>query len=197
MFYLLKKYLFPIILVLIVGIFLFWNNDSSDEAILEKESTNPNLKADSPDDSKVKQQPTEVMVDVKGEVVAPGVYETAADARVHDVIQMAGGFKKNADQTTVNLAQKVQDEMVIMVPAIAENATPSSVTSKTGTKKVRINYADQAEIEELNGIGPSKAQAVIQYREENGLFKDTEDLLDVSGIGEKTLEALKEEIQIP
>ncbi|TRM12763.1 ComEA family DNA-binding protein [Lentibacillus cibarius] len=197
MFYLLKKYLFPIILVLIVGIFLFWNNDSSDEAILEKESANPNLEADSRDNSKVKQQPTEVMVDVKGEVVAPGVYEAAADARVHDVIQMAGGFKKNADQTTVNLAQKVQDEMVIMVSAIAENATPSSVTSKTGTKKVRINYAEQAEIEELNGIGPSKAQAIIQYREENGLFKEIEDLLDVSGIGEKTLEALKEEIQIP
>ncbi len=62
---------------------------------------------------------------------------------------------------------------------------------------MRINYADQAAIEELNGIGPSKAQAIIQYREENGLFKTAEDLLDISGIGEKTLEAMKEDIQIP
>ncbi|MFD2759480.1 helix-hairpin-helix domain-containing protein [Lentibacillus juripiscarius] len=195
----LKKYGFPIILVVIAGIFIFWNNNDSNHAAVEKDpdAADSAKETEAPGDTGTIDAPTKVMVDVKGEVTEPGVYEAKTDARVHDVIQMAGGFTKNADQTTVNLAQKVQDEMVIMVPDDAENTNPSSAASGSGTEKVRINYADQAAIEELNGIGPSKAQAIIQYREENGLFKTAEDLLDISGIGEKTLEAMKEDIQIP
>lgn len=134
-----------------------------------------------------------VIVDVKGEVRVPDVYEVNLDSRINDVIMLAGGFTEEADELYVNLAQKVHDEMIIIVPKKGEDAT----TSQNGSTKVKINYATESEIEALNGIGPSKAKAIIQYREENGFFKSIEDLLNVSGIGEKTLDNLQDDIQIP
>lgn len=138
------------------------------------------------------------MVDVKGEVNQPGVFEIAPDARVNDVIALAGGFTEDADELHVNKAQKVHDEMVIYVPKINEiESVPDQVGATSKNQAVRLNYATKEEIVELPGIGPSKADAIISYREENGLFTSVDDILNVSGIGEKTLENLKEFIQVP
>lgn len=137
-----------------------------------------------------------VIVDVKGEVSMPGIYEVARDARVNDVIELAGGFTKEANDMHVNLAQIVQDEMVVVVPGINDELV-SENSGLTGSNKIRINYATQEEIETLSGIGPSKAQAIMQYREEHGLFQNVEELLNISGIGEKTLENMKDDIEIP
>ncbi len=127
----------------------------------------------------------------------PGVYEMDAESRVNDVIKTAGGFTNDADQTQVNLAQRVQDEMIIVIPKEGEVAEQTSGGSMGGDGKVKVNYATQEELETLSGIGPSKAQTIIQHREENGLFKTAEDLLEISGIGEKTLENIKGDIQVP
>lgn len=116
--------------------------------------------------------------------------------RVNDVIKKAGGFTNDADQSQVNLAQKVQDEMIIFIPSTGGDIENGGLSVDIASK-LRINYASQEEIESLNGIGPSKAKAIIQYREENGLFQNTEDLLNVSGIGETTLENIKDDIQVP
>lgn len=184
-----------IVIVIAVSIFLFFNNDDIEEKAPQSNSSSTSttteiLKEETPD------QPSTVIIDVKGEILKPGVYEIDSQSRVNDVIQLAGGFTEGADQTMVNLAQKVQDEMIIVIPKIGE---ASAVTEQNGSgnDKIKINYATKAEIEGLNGIGPSKAQAIIQYREENGFFKSTDDLLLVSGIGEKTLENLKDDVQIP
>ncbi|QGS68904.1 ComEA family DNA-binding protein [Oceanobacillus sp. 143] len=136
------------------------------------------------------------VIDVKGAVLKPGVYEISLDSRVNDVILKAGGFTADADQTGVNLAQKVQDEMILVIPKIGEQ-TALAASSSDDSGKVRINYATQEEIENLNGIGPSKAQAIIAHRDEHGFFQTVEDLLEVSGIGEKTLENMKDSIQVP
>src|SRR5699024_7794876 len=99
----------------------------------------------------------------------PGVYELDSNARIMDVVDLASGFTDEADETAVNLAQKVHDEMIIIVPAQLEdgvNADDGTVSSGTMNEKIRLNYATQEEIETLSGIGPSKAQAIIQYREE-------------------------------
>ncbi|GGF07466.1 ComE operon protein 1 [Halobacillus andaensis] len=140
-----------------------------------------------------------LVVDVKGEVMHPGIYEMGEGERVNEAIQLAGGLTEKADETSVNLAEKVQDEMVILVTKEAEEMTPveSVERSSIAPAKVRINYAASEEIQTLPGIGPSKADAIVQYRDENGLFKDTESLLNVTGIGDKTLETLEEHIQIP
>jgi competence protein ComEA len=140
---------------------------------------------------------TTIIVDIKGEVAQPGIYEVEIQSRINDVINLAGGFSAEADQTSVNLAQKVQDEMMIIVPKLGEITPNGAVDTGSSTEKVRINYATQDEVETLSGIGPSKAEAIIQYRDENGLFTNVEDLLQISGIGEKTLENIRDDIQIP
>ncbi|WP_273832700.1 helix-hairpin-helix domain-containing protein [Guptibacillus sedimenti] len=138
---------------------------------------------------------TIVLVDVKGAVVTPGVYEVSANGRVKDVIQKAGGFLEEADQAQLNLATKVIDEMMIYVPLKGETTVAAgSVTAETGL--ISINTADLIELQELPGIGPAKAEAIIQYREENGPFSASEDLQNISGIGEKTFEKLKDLITV-
>ncbi|WP_456278218.1 helix-hairpin-helix domain-containing protein [Bacillus sp. AK128] len=140
-----------------------------------------------------------MFVDIKGEVMSPGVYEVEDSSRVKDIIMLAGGFTMNADKNSVNLAQKVTDEMVIYVPTEGEVQTiwTTPISNQTADQQlVNINKAEQAELETLPGIGPAKAAAIIAYRNEHGLFKTVDDLGSVSGIGEKSLEKLKDFITI-
>ncbi|MGP4107207.1 helix-hairpin-helix domain-containing protein [Virgibacillus sp. L01] len=193
---LLRKNIFLIVIVIVISIFLFFNNDDIEDKAPQSKSATTSTITEIPKDQ-IPDQPSTVIIDVKGEITKPGVYEIDSKSRVNDVIQLAGGFTEGADQTMVNLAQKVQDEMIIVIPKIGETSAAIQQNNGSGNDKVKINYATKAEIEGLNGIGPSKAQAIIQYREENGFFKSMDDLLMVSGIGEKTLENLKDDIQIP
>ena len=191
-----KKNLFFIVIGVVAVLFLFvFNGKPEDDKAIEVKPIQ--AAADKSDPTPKVQETTNAYVDVKGEVNSPGVYETTAGTRVEDVIKLAGGFTKNANQVVINLAQKVHDEMIILVPKIGDPVVSGAEGSVSTEKKIRINYAPQEEMEKLNGIGPSKAQAIIQYREENGLFQTIEDLLEVSGIGEKTLENMKDSIQIP
>jgi competence protein ComEA len=138
-------------------------------------------------------------VDIKGEVMRPGVYEVDNNRRVIDLIDMAGGFTDSADQNVVNLAQKMTDEMVIYIPKQGEGTSviPQNLQgSKQEGGIIDINVAQKEELDSLPGIGPQKAEAIITYREENGRFKSIEELVKVPGIGEKTLDSLKEYITI-
>ena len=186
----LKKNWLIIIGAIIVLVYVFFFSDTDMKDDIESDTRESQLNIIDHDE----EESQKVIVDVKGEVKNPGVYEVDISSRVNDVIILAGGFTEIADEFPVNLAQKVHDEMTIIVPKVGTNEDDYHFT---GDKKVRINYATQEEIETLNGIGPSKAQAIIKYREENGFFQKVEDLLEISGIGEKTLENMKEDIQIP
>ncbi|KOP83514.1 helix-hairpin-helix domain-containing protein [Cytobacillus solani] len=143
-----------------------------------------------------------VIVDVKGAVNNPGVYEAESEDRVIDMINMAGGLKESADEAKINFATRVEDEMVIYVPEIGEEMEQEGgmMTVMGGTDqkdgKVNINTADDTELQTLTGIGPAKAAAIIDYREKNGPFKVIEDLKLISGIGEKSFEKLKEQIKV-
>lgn len=138
--------------------------------------------------------PAVMMVDVKGEVSKPGVYQVEQGMRVDDVIRMAGGMTSEADSTSVNLAQVLVDEMVILV---GEMGVVVQEGSSSLSEQLSINQATAEELQTLNGIGPSKADAIIQYREEHGPFQKIEDLLEVPGIGEATLSHLEESIRVP
>lgn len=202
MFEIVKRHWLPIVIALSIIVFIMIMNidffaDTNDgltpvETFMNNHDNHDGFPESSSEHSTI-------IVDVKGEVVKPGIYEMNADARIHDVIELAGGFSDEADQVHVNLAQKVQDEMMIIVPKIGESSSEMGASASTGLNagKVRINYATQDEIETLSGIGPSKAQAIIQFRDEHGFFTSVEDLLQISGIGEKTLENIKEDIQVP
>lgn len=142
----------------------------------------------------------EIVIDIKGAVKQPGVYSMNEGERVIDAIERAGGLLPDAEENQINLAGLLKDEMVIYVAKEGEELTQPVIQSVTinGNEdgKVRINSATAEDLQKLQGIGPSKASAIIAYRDEHGPFKTVEDLLQVSGIGEKTLENMKDEIVI-
>ena len=146
-----------------------------------------------------------VTVDVKGAVKKPGVYQLQSNSRVHDALEKAGGLTDEADLKSVNQAQKLSDEAVVYVAKVGENAVdvttsaPASATSGTGQTKsalVNLNTATEADFQTISGIGQKRAQDIIAYREANGRFKSVDDLKNVSGIGAKTLEKLKEYVTV-
>lgn len=140
-----------------------------------------------------------IFIEVKGAVTKPGVYELKNGDRVLTAIELAGGYLPESDSKTINHAQKVEDEMIIYVPMIGEEleipANSSSMDS-SGNQLVNINKADMQGLTSLPGIGPAKAEAIISYREENGGFKSVQDLMEVTGIGEKTFEKLETYITV-
>ena len=150
------------------------------------------------DDKAEKEEPLILKVDIKGAVQKPGVYEFKQGDRVTDVIGMAGGLSEAADSTQVNMAQLVEDEMVVYIPIAGEEtqAVQAVAGGMNGGGKegglIDINKATLEELQELPGIGPSKAAAIIAKRDELGSFKTIEDLKLVSGIGDKTYEKLKD-----
>src|SRR5690625_6695565 len=105
--------------------------------------------------------PEVIIVDVKGEVKHPGIYEVKSDMRVNDVINLAEGFTEEADENYLNLAEKVADEMIINVPSINnEDVNLETNYTEVGTNKIKVNQADIYVIVNLTGIGPSKAEAI-------------------------------------
>ncbi|MDQ0269523.1 helix-hairpin-helix domain-containing protein [Cytobacillus purgationiresistens] len=141
-----------------------------------------------------------LIVDVKGAVEKPGVYEANPNDRVIDIIQKAGGLMDEADETQVNFAMRVEDEMVLYIPTRGETSDMVSEalggSQSKGEDKVNLNTASSAELETLSGVGPAKAAAIIEHRETNGPYKDIEDLKKISGIGDKTFEKLKDQIKV-
>ncbi|MDN5708308.1 MAG: helix-hairpin-helix domain-containing protein [Planococcus sp. (in: firmicutes)] len=142
--------------------------------------------------------PTSVMIDVKGAVQNEGLYELPAGSRINDAIEAAGGFLPEADSRSINLAVIVLDESAVYVPKQGEESVELTAATPGGTEPglINLNTATEDELTELPGIGPAKAAAIVAHRTENGPFKSTEQLMDVTGIGEKSFEKLKEMVRI-
>lgn len=167
-----------------------------------------------------------IVIYIIGEVKQEGVYELDEDSRISDAIEKAGGTKENADLSQINLAYKIEDGMRIYIPKKGElvqdkekieDKTQEIVTgkstdittstqvnsnlstnkkSKTDIEKININKATQTELETLPGIGPSTAEKIIEYRKENGNFKNIEDIMNVNGIGESKYNKIKDLISV-
>lgn len=195
------------IIVLLLGMTIFfWNKqgmavkedqmDSYEENWLKKEEVE---EIDSVNDLD-----GDVYIDIKGAVNHPGVYKGDQTTRVQDVVMMAGGYLPEADINQVNQAAKCEDQMVIYIPREgeqreepSENQQVGQVGAKeSGEESININVATKEELTQLNGIGEKKAEAIIQYREEQGSFQKTEELKQVSGIGDKTYDALSDRISV-
>ena len=135
-------------------------------------------------------------VHICGEVESPGVYEVAEDARICDVLLLAGGFTENAATDAVNMALKVTDGMQVVVPSVEEAAERQALAEAEADGRVELNTATLEQLCTLPGIGESRARAILAYREEHGGFSDEEELMQVSGIKEGTFRRLKELIYI-
>ncbi len=182
------------ILLILVGVGgLFSKKEESVEETTVVETT---MLAEKTEVSTTKE--TVIFVDIKGEVKKPGVYQMKVGDRVKDALDAAGGLTDEADSQKVNLAKRLEDQMVIVVPKVGEEpeAIPAGATSKEVSKegKVNINTATVEELKTLKGVGEKKAEAIIEYRKKNGSFKTKEDLMKVRGIGKKLFESFEERI---
>ena len=151
------------------------------------------------DDSPVNGGPVEtgsIFVFVCGAVVNPGLVELPEGSRIADALEKAGGFTENADVNYVNLASVLSDGQKVYFPEIGEAVAvePGQESSDPAGDKVNINTAGKDALCSLPGIGDSKAEAIIAYREEKGVFSKPEDIMNVSGIGELLYEKIKNRI---
>ena len=163
-------------------------------------------------------------VDIKGAVQQPGIYSVQEGSRVIDVIRLAGDLTENADTSVINLSKKVFDEMVIIVytkeevqnfkqvkeqedivqkkcvegpnSSVSNDACLDEKSDKASSSKVSLNNASKEEFLTLPGIGESKAEAIIKYREEHGGFQAIEEIKEVSGIGESLYNQIKEDLTL-
>lgn len=148
--------------------------------------------------------PTEkpIVVQVTGAVPRPGVYALAQGSRVQDAISAAGGFLAEANKDGINLARALDDGEQLDIPYTEGNSpvildAPTAVaTSPSSAELININTASASELDSLPGIGPTTAQKIIAYREQNGPFVSKEDIVNVSGIGPGTYERIKDLITV-
>ncbi|MCC4749029.1 helix-hairpin-helix domain-containing protein [Streptococcus agalactiae] len=145
----------------------------------------------------------QVTVDVKGAVNHLGVYSLPSQSRVTDAIKRAGGLSNLADSKSVNLAQKLQDETVIYVAqkgekiTVVEEEKANNIATQGNSKgKINLNKADLSSLQTISGVGAKRAQDILDYRDSQGGFKTIDDLKNVSGIGEKTLEKLRQDVTL-
>jgi competence protein ComEA len=142
-----------------------------------------------------------IVVDLRGEVASPGVYELPAGSRLDDAVVAAGGLTEDADLTQLNLAARLQDGSIVSVPSVAA-LTPQDASADEGSGAnasgnpqggtINLNTASAAELETLPGVGEVTAGRIIDYREANGPFRSVDDLVHVQGVSMKTINALRE-----
>ena len=183
-------------LVLIIGGLFYFNQNKTEDysgvsfSNISNETNNKDEKAENRHDEKI-------FVDVKGAVKHPGVFETTKDKRVKDLIEEAGGLLDDADTSTLNLSQKVKDQMIIYVLKHGEKPKQiSDSSSSSNTDVININTANKEQLMKISGVGKTKAEAIISHREKNGDFKKKEDITKVRGIGKATFEKIKDKIEV-
>ncbi len=175
--------------------------------------------------SNTKEKKTETLykVDIKGEVINPGIYSLSSDSRVIDVINLAGGLTDKANTSVINLSKKISDEMVIIIYSngqvqdfektkevekqviekcqqVDSNAVKNDACigddSSISNKVININTATVEELMTLPGIGEAKAKDIISYRDSIGGFKNIEQIKEVSGIGDSVFAKIKDYLAI-
>lgn len=137
-----------------------------------------------------------IQVDIKGAVNHPGVYRLPLQSRAADGIRAAGGLSPNADASSINLAAVLLDGSEMIVPSAKNAVTASASDPNSHDGKVDLNTATASELDALPGIGPTRAQQIVQYRETHGLYQSVQDLLNIEGFGPKLLEKIKDQITI-
>ncbi|MCI2875242.1 helix-hairpin-helix domain-containing protein [Staphylococcus hominis] len=193
--------LIAVVLLFIVILMLMKNNETSEHMTTSNANNsqfNNNEKYNKNDNnlSTSSKENSTIYVDVKGAVKLPDVYEMKKNDRVKDVLKKAK-VSENADITKINLSEKLTDQKMIYIPNKNEtkiNATPTNQSNLNTSEsiKVNLNTANEKELLNVPGIGPTKVKEIIKYREEKVQFNKVEDLKQVRGIGGKTFEKLKD-----
>lgn len=163
---------FALIVLCISSIKFYSKNDSNEFTVYKSDNS----------------QPHTIKVYICGEVKNPGVYKIESDKRIVDLVEMAGGITENADINNINLALKLKDEDYIKIPSKNLN----NINNNQSDTKININTATVEELKKLPRVGDAIAKRIIEYREKYGRFKRIEDIKNVSGIGDKMFENIKD-----
>lgn len=191
-----------ILITLLVSIYLMVNKEPRVDTTMWEETSLTTMAEVATDATKERAE-TMIYVDIKGAVKVPGIYQLKNQQRIWDALALAGGVSEEADTAQVNYAQKVKDQMIIYVPKKGEPVPQSLETLQESApaqqnqeEKINLNTATEAELQTISGIGAKKAQEIIRFRDEQGPFKTVEKLKNVPGIGEKTVERLKDMLTV-
>lgn len=201
----LLKILFAAVIVVVAGVVFSLVNSagSASESVLELSRDSEETSALEEEQRSEESEAEMLCVHVCGAVNSPGVYYLEAGSRVHEAVELAGGLSDDAAQEYVNLASALEDGQQLYIPTLEEaeeQGLSAGVEDTSGDSAsdglVNINTADAEELQTLPGIGETKAQAIITYRENNGSFSSISEIVNVSGIGESTYEQLKDYIKV-
>lgn len=189
-----NKLIVIVLSILILGVGGYW---WTNKTLAVKNDIKTEIKASPKAPKKTTSMPKNklVAVDIQGAVKKPGVYQVKENSLVQTAIQLAGGLADNADTKQINQAKRVSDQMQVYVPVVGPTSAVSTSASTKG-EKVNINNAKAEDFKDVTGIGPKKAEKIIAFREKNGNFKSLHDLTKVSGIGEKSLDSLKDQLTV-
>lgn len=204
-----QKKILIFIIAIIIYFFLIWPRSTKTNIPTQQYSNNRNeiTKNESAvNNQNSAQQPTtpeqsqedsseQIVVDLRGAIVNPGIYKLDSDVRMYELIKKAGGFKE-ANQECVNQAQILSDEQLIIIPSSNEECSNVSTSTDNNEAKLNINEATVEQLTTLPGIGQTRAQQIIDYRDTNGKFKSIDDLKNVNGIGEQTFLNISELISV-
>ncbi len=195
-----KQMIASVLAVLFCGVFYFCNNydNNSGEIVTEKINLQKSEKSVS---ETVTQKPgreekSVIFIHICGEVKKPGVYEFHKEPRAVEVIEKAGGFTKKADTSAINQAEVLTDGIQLLIPKKGKKKNDEPIAEEETSKTVNINTASKEELMTLNGIGESKAELILTYREENGGFQKKEDLMNITGIKEGVYSQIKDDITV-
>ena len=195
------------VLMLFTGIIIYKNTHSKYESLLNNDVFIDENIINNTVEKKSLQKITKIKVHIIGEIHSPGLYELDEGSRINDLILLAGGHSENADLNKVNLAYELSDGEQVYIPSIFDENTTyiyneagenvqQNNNSTSKFQKININKATSDDLQQISGIGPSLAEKIIDYRNSIGKFSSIEELKNVSGIGDKKFESIKEYITL-
>ena len=194
-----KYYVLIIILGIIVIIIFFFIKPKEDYEYIDtnKVISDSELSETLEDNITDAIEEEKIKIHILGEVNYNGILELTMGSRISDAIEKAGGLTTLADVSKINLAYILEDGEKLYIPSINDEEDVEYLLSeKSGSSKININTAKLEELQNIPGVGPSIAQAIIDYREENGKFMNIEDIKSVSGVGESKYKKMEEYIKV-
>lgn len=196
-----------ICIVLVIGYYIYSVTEGNHDEIFDERN---NIQ-EKQEKKETMLQEEQIVVHIAGQVNKPGIVKIQDGARIADIIESAGGLTQEADITNINLAYIVEDGQKIVIPSKQEIEQEEYRTTQKGENilqenknieksggnvMININKANQSELEQLQGIGPSTALKIIEYRKENGNFNSIEEIKNVPGIGDAKYEGIKDNISV-
>ena len=184
-----------IVVIVLISVFLIFSYARGGrEDLIKNNSEDIFLEEEQQEGTEINKK--EIVVEIKGEIKNPDVYWVKEESIIEDLILIAGGLTEEADIESINRAEMLKNHQSIVIPNKNEQKTVGKISNSGKNNLVNINTASVNELDSLPGIGASRAEDIVKYREDNNGFKSIEEIKNITGIGESIYEKLKDKITI-